>query len=138
MMTIRSQANSPEAYIRRVLFDMTEKDFIWLDKAVKGSYTGESAKDVIDKAVTGVYTIWRIQDEEGILVTWKDNETLWLGFLATSDYLNRLPHLDAWLTNYGRQHGCSRLMWSASRKALYQLYEKEYGLESARIYEQEI
>ena len=91
-LNVRSKP-STEPYIRRILFDLTEKDFNWLDKAVKSWYVGESVKEIIDKAVAGIYTLWRIGDEEGFFSTYVEDGYLWCACLAGKGYIQNLPKI---------------------------------------------
>ena len=123
------------------VYELTEKDMVNLDKALKEDYDGSKVDEILEKAATGFSQIWRLGKSEGIIVSEiiqrDDGLHLWVPQIGGRKILEKLDLLEDFFAKYGQEHGCVKFRCAVMRKGLQKVYSKRWK-EIARIYERNL
>ena len=95
----------------------------------------EGKEEMLQAALAGFCQIWRIPN--GIVVTeiierWGERQ-LWFSFLAGKGVLKLLDDLEPFFLDYGKRHGCKKVIGDTPNKAMQRIYARRWK-ELSRTY----
>ena len=111
--------------------DLSEQDIFWLIKATATSYTGAEPKHIMADAAQGLMQLWRVGEEEGLIVTQllhhpAGNE-LHVWSMAGRGIIPRIEDIYQDLLSMAKEHNCRWIGGSPTSPGLERVYERVIG-----------